>query len=92
MTEAEQTAADEAAYLAGQFFIPLAMSTDRQAEVSCLRLANLIKHVRELERSECAKVCESTYPELVEGQLLQMSCFDTPDDCAAAIRARSWTT
>jgi hypothetical protein len=42
-----------------------------------------------LEREACAKVCESTYPELVEGQLLTLPCFDTPDDCAAAIRARS---
>jgi hypothetical protein len=78
MTDTEEAASNEAAHLAGQFLVPIRMESDAQAEVSCLRLANLIKHVRELERSECAKVCE----EVSRANL-------AAHDCAAAIRARS---
>ena len=41
------------------------------------------------EREACARECESTYAETVEGQLLKMPCYDTPDECAVAIRSRS---
>jgi hypothetical protein len=38
------------------------------------------------EREACAKVCEMTYEGAFEGA---RPCFETPDQCAAAIRARS---
>ncbi len=40
------------------------------------------------ERERCARVCESTYPEwdVDERAMAQRPCFDTPAECAAAIR------
>jgi hypothetical protein len=38
------------------------------------------------EREACAKVCEMTYEGAFEGV---RPCFETPDQCAAAIRARA---
>ena len=38
-----------------------------------------------LERA--AKLCEDTYPERVGGQEVMLPCYDTPTECAAAIRA-----
>ncbi len=38
------------------------------------------------EREACAKVCEMTYEGAFEGA---RPCFETPEQCAAAIRARS---
>lgn len=41
------------------------------------------------EREACAALCESTYPEWnPENATFQKPCFDTPAECAAAIRAR----
>jgi hypothetical protein len=37
------------------------------------------------EREACAKVCEMTYEGAFEGA---RPCFETPDQCADAIRAR----
>lgn len=37
------------------------------------------------EREACARVCEMTYEGAFEGA---QPCFETPDQCAAAIRAR----
>jgi len=37
------------------------------------------------EREACAKVCEMTYEGAFEGA---QPCFETPEQCAAAIRAR----
>jgi len=37
------------------------------------------------EREACARVCEMTYEGAFEGA---RPCFETPDQCAAAIRAR----
>ena len=36
---------------------------------------------------EAAKLCESTYPELHDGAMVEFLCFSDPADCAAAIRA-----
>ena len=40
----------------------------------------------ERERERCAKICEATYPERFDGRTYTMPCFDTPEECAAAIR------
>ena len=40
------------------------------------------------EREQCARVCEMTYEGAFEGT---RPCFDTPQECAAAIRARGNT-
>jgi hypothetical protein len=40
----------------------------------------------ERERERCAKICEATYPEMFDGRTHTMPCFDTPEECAAAIR------
>ena len=40
---------------------------------------------RQAEREDCAKVCESTYPEYGGANPY---CFETPSECAEAIRAR----
>ena len=37
------------------------------------------------EREACAELCEATYEGAFEGV---RPCFDTPQECAAAIRAR----
>jgi len=37
------------------------------------------------EREACAKVCEMTYEGAFDGVRF---CFETPEECAAAIRAR----
>ena len=37
------------------------------------------------EREQCAQVCEMTYEGAFEGTRL---CYDTPQECAVAIRAR----
>lgn len=39
-----------------------------------------------------AKLCESTYPELRDGELVQLPCFDSVLDCAAAIRGDGGAT
>lgn len=43
---------------------------------------------RQAEREECAKLCESTYPEYGGANPY---CFETPSECAEAIRARGDT-
>ena len=40
------------------------------------------------EREACAELCEMTYEGAFEGT---RPCFDTPQECAAAIRARDNT-
>ena len=40
---------------------------------------------RKVEREDCAKLCESTYPEYGGANPY---CFETPSECAEAIRAR----
>lgn len=49
------------------------------------RFAALIAAV---EREQCAQVCEMTYEGAFEGT---RPCFDTAQECAAAIRARGNT-
>ena len=39
------------------------------------------------ERERCAALCESTYPELRNGELVHLPCFDGGEDCARAIRS-----
>jgi hypothetical protein len=55
-------------------------------------LANIRHHIVQAEergtaaeREACARVCEMTYEGAFEGV---RPCFETPDQCAAAIRAR----
>jgi hypothetical protein len=44
--------------------------------------------VRAEERERCARICESVYPEWnPEDGHYERPCFDTPAECAAAIRA-----
>ena len=47
------------------------------------QLQKFVDIVRAEALEEAAKVCESTYPTYESDQML---CFDTPAECAAAIR------
>jgi len=40
------------------------------------------------EREACAKVCMKEYPEFTDGLIEFIPCFDTPAECAEAIRER----
>ncbi|WP_119154185.1 Lar family restriction alleviation protein [Caldimonas tepidiphila] len=56
------------------------------------RIAELqaeVERAAAAEREACAALCESTYPGLVSGERVELPCFDTPAECAAAIRART---
>jgi hypothetical protein len=61
------------------------------------RKRKLVAYVDSLiaaEREACAEMCESTYPEVADSaqrpmRTIQLACFDTPAECAAAIRART---
>jgi hypothetical protein len=56
-----------------------AVSSDAQALIECGRAE---------ERERCARICESVYPEWnPEDGHCERPCFDTPAECAAAIRA-----
>lgn len=42
---------------------------------------------RDAAYERAAKVCEALYPARVDGEAVELPCFDTPAECAAAIRA-----
>ena len=55
-------------------------------EAELLRFAVVLgNRVAAAEREACARVCEMTYEGAFEGT---RPCFDTPQECADAIRAR----
>lgn len=58
-------------------------AASRDAEV-----AKAFEAGRQAEREDCAKVCESTYPEYGGANPY---CFETPSECAEAIRARGYS-
>lgn len=50
-------------------------------------LADELRAMQAAERERCAALCESTYPEWnPDDATFQKPCFDTPAECAAAIR------